>query len=128
MPPRCRTIAKSEQPPTYETVQEIARMLPGVEASTSYGTPALKVRGKLFIRLKEDGLTIVLRCGSFERAHLIASEPDIFFITDHYRDYPYVLLRFAAVSATQLAALVAEAWRQVAPKTLIVAYDAQAKR
>ena len=32
---------------TFEQVRLIARNLPGVEDSTSYGTPALKVRGKL---------------------------------------------------------------------------------
>lgn len=46
---------------TYDTVHETALALPNVEEGTSYGTPALKVRGKLFVRLKEDGETIVLK-------------------------------------------------------------------
>lgn len=110
--------------PTYETVRRTALTLPGVEEGTSYGTPALKVRGKLFVRLKEDGQTIVLRCGAFDRAHLLATAPDVFFITDHYRDYPWVLVRLAAVPAARLPGLLEEAWRQVAPKSLIAAHDA----
>src|SRR5437764_15338834 len=82
---------------TYEEVREIARKLPGVEEGTSYGTAALKVRGKLFVRLKEDGETIVLRTDEFERSHLMQSHPKMFYITDHYRDYPWVLSRRRAV-------------------------------
>lgn len=109
---------------TYETVRRVALTLPGVEDGTSYGTAALKVRGKLFVRLKEDGETIVLRCGAFDRAHLLATAPDVFFLTDHYRDYPWVLVRLTALPAARLPELVTEAWRLVAPKKLVASYDA----
>lgn len=46
---------------TYDIIRELARRFPGVEEGTSYGTGALKVKGKLLVRLKEDGETIVLR-------------------------------------------------------------------
>jgi len=99
---------------TYDTVRELALKLPNVEESTSYGTPALKVRGKLFVRLKEDGETIVLRSDSFDREHLLSSAPETFYITDHYKDYPWVLVRLAKVDAAQLAVLLEDAWRRVA--------------
>lgn len=51
----------SESAVTFETVRDIGRTLPGVEESTSYGTPALKVRGKLLARLWEDGETLVVK-------------------------------------------------------------------
>jgi hypothetical protein len=108
---------------SYETVCELARRLPGVEEGTSYGTPALKVRGKLFVRLKEDGETIVLRTDAFEREHLLRMAPETFFITDHYRDYPWVLVRLSAITAAQLQELLEDAWRRVAPKRLIAAHD-----
>jgi hypothetical protein len=73
---------------TYADVVAIALKLPGVEESTSYGTAALKVRGKLFVRLKEDDVTIVLRTDDVERAYLMRAHPKIFYITDHYRDSP----------------------------------------
>lgn len=109
---------------TFAAVRRVALRLPEVEEGTAYGTPAFKVRGKLFVRLKEDGETLVLRCGPFDREHLLASAPAVFFLTDHYRDYPYVLLRLRAVRAAQLKDVLAEAWRQVAPKTLVSAFDA----
>ena len=46
---------------TYDDLKREAMALPEVEESSSYGTPALKVRGKLMVRLKEDLETIVLR-------------------------------------------------------------------
>jgi len=104
---------------TYDIVRALARELPDVEESTSYGTPALKVGGKLFVRLKEDAETIVLRTDAYERAHLIGSDPRTFFITEHYREYPWVLVRLSEVKRAQIAELLEGAWRRVAPKRLI---------
>ena len=111
----------------YDTVRDLARHLPDVEEGTSYGTPALKVRGKLFARLKEDGETLVLRSDAFERTHLMHEDPGTFFITDHYREYPWVLVRLDTVSKEQLRALLEGAWRRVAPKKLVASYDAASK-
>ena len=105
---------------TYDDVRAIALELPGVEEGTSYGTAALKVRGKLFVRLKEDGETIVLRTDEFERSHLMQSHPKIFYITDHYRDYPWVLVRLRAVRRPMIKALIEGAWTRIAPRALRV--------
>jgi hypothetical protein len=113
---------------TYNTVRELARRLPGVEEGTSYGTAALKVKGKLLVRLKEDGDTIVLRTDFIERDHLLRTAPKSFFITDHYRDYPAVLVRLPHVARAQLAELLEDAWRRVAPKRLVATYDATQSR
>ena len=107
-------MTRKRSPVTYDTVRELALKLPNVEEGTSYGTPALKVRGKLFVRLKEDGETIVLRSDSFDREHLLNSAPETFFITDHYKDYPWVLVRLAKLDAAQLEELLEDAWRRVA--------------
>ena len=103
---------------TYAHVVAIALKLPGVEVGTSYGTAALKVRGKLFVRLKEDGETIVLRTDDVERAFLMGAHPKVFYITDHYRDYPWVLVRLKAVRRPMLKDLIEGAWQRVAPKSL----------
>lgn len=41
---------------------EIGLKLPDMEASTSYGTPALKVRGRLVTRLRAEDDSLVLLC------------------------------------------------------------------
>ncbi len=103
----------------FEPVRRAATGLPEVDESTSYGTPALKVRGKFLTRLKEDGETIVLRVDFDSRDAMMRVQPEVFYITDHYRDYPAVLVRLKAVSRAQLRELLADAWRLVAPRSLI---------
>jgi len=103
----------------FEPVRRAVTGLPEAEESTSYGTPSLKVRGKFLTRLKEDGETIVLRVDFDSRDAMMRVQPDVFYLTDHYRDYPAVLVRLKAVNRAQLSELLADAWRLVAPRSLV---------
>jgi hypothetical protein len=107
---------------TFEQVRLAAQPFPGVEDSTSYGTPALKVRGKLLARLHQSGECLVLRADLLDREILMQSDPNVFFITDHYRDYPWILVHFSAVDPGALPDLIERAWRLVAPKSLVAKY------
>jgi hypothetical protein len=107
----------------YDDVREIAHALPGVVDSTSYGTPALKVGGKLIARMHQSMDCLVLRTDLLDREILMQSAPDAFFITDHYRDYPWILVRFGVVERRALPDLIERAWRLVASKTLVKKYD-----
>jgi hypothetical protein len=104
---------KSSRKVTWNTVRDLALALPGVEESTSYGTPAMKVRRKLIARLKEDGETIVVPMLIDERDVRIAAEPDVFFVTDHYVPFPYILVRLAKVTRTDLREMLQDAWRMM---------------
>jgi len=86
----------------YDTVREMASALPEVEGGTCYGTPALRVKGKLLTRLWEDGTTLVVHVDPYERDGLLARNPDTYFITDHYRNYTMVLVRLAAVDPAEM--------------------------
>ena len=89
---------------TWAEVLALAARFPGVEESTSYGTPALKVRGKLMGRLRTDPDALVLRVADMgEREALLQGEPAAFFTTPHYDGYPMVLVRLDVVDAAQLA-------------------------
>jgi hypothetical protein len=103
----------------FAFVRSVGRSLPGTEESTSYGTPALKVKGKLFARLWEDERTLVVGASFADREFLVQHDPAVFYITDHYRDYPWVLVRLPKVRRAQLRELLEEAWRRVAPKRLL---------
>jgi hypothetical protein len=120
--PRCRAAASTGV--TFEQVRTVALTFPGVEDGTSYGTPALKVRGKLLARVHQSIDCLVLRADFLDRQILMQSAPGVFFITDHYRDYPWVLMRFCAVEARELPQLIERAWRLVAPQRLVTSYDA----
>ncbi|MEA2398501.1 MAG: hypothetical protein QOK25_2057 [Thermoleophilaceae bacterium] len=113
--------------PSWDDVVAIATRFPGVETATSYGTPALKVRGKGVCRLRTEPDALVLRVIDMgEREALLQGQPDAFFSTPHYDGYPYVLVRLEAVDPEELAELLEEAWRLRAPKRLVAEYDARA--
>jgi hypothetical protein len=109
---------------TYDEVRKLALAWPGVEDGTSYGTPALKVKGKLLTRLKEDGDSLVIKDVDFdERDMLMESAPQIFYITDHYKGWPMVLLRLSKAHPDQVKALLLRSWRATAPKSLVKQFD-----
>jgi len=110
---------KAKRGVSYSRVQEIARELPGIEDSTSYGTPALKVRGTLLARLKEDGETLVLKTTFTDRELLLGGAPDVFYLTDHYLKHPWILVRLPQIDESFLRELIAEAWRLSAPARLV---------
>jgi hypothetical protein len=99
---------------TWETVRELAGALADTEESTSYRTPAIKVGGKLIARLKEDGETIVVPMSLEERTVRMQADPDVFFVTEHYQAFPYVLVRLGKISRGGLRELLADAWQMVA--------------
>jgi hypothetical protein len=107
-----------------ETVRRLALALPEVEEGTWFRTPAWKVRGKSFARLKEDGETLVVLVELGEKEMLMEAEPHIFFETPHYHGYPAVLVRLAAIPEDELAEVLEDSWRRKAPKRLIAARDA----
>lgn len=109
-------------PVTFDTVRRLALALPEVEEGTWFGTPAFRVREKSFTRLREEGVLVVL-VSLFERAYLMEDFPQAFYITDHYRDYPAMLVRLSAVTEAQLRERLEAAWRIRAPKRLVAAYD-----
>jgi hypothetical protein len=108
---------------TFDDVREIAHALPGVADGTSYGTRALKVGGKLLARLHQNIDCLVLRADLLDREIMIQSAPEVFFITEHYREYPWILVRLDELEKRALPDLIERAWRLVAPKSLVKKYD-----
>jgi hypothetical protein len=104
----------------WEQLVKIGRELPEVEEGTWYRTPALKVRGKGFVRLKEDGESVVLFLESVdEQEVLVRAQPELFFITDHYQGYPMVLARLAKLSVAECRRRLEQGWRLKAPPKLV---------
>lgn len=124
-PSRSPSGAAKSAATTFGDIRKIALTLPGVKEGTSYGTPALKVGGKLIARVHQNLDCLVLRTDFMGREILMQSAPDAFFITDHYRDYPWILVRFATVEKRALPDLIERAWRLVASKTLTKKFDAE---
>ena len=96
---------------TFDAVRKIALALDHVEESTSYGTPAFKVRGKLVARLREDGETLVVGMDRDQREELLAADSDTYYLTDHYRNCPWILVRLPRVHSDALRDLLRDAVR-----------------
>jgi hypothetical protein len=88
--------------------------LPGVVEGSSYRMPSFLVNGRFFARFRDDDTVLVLQLKAIaDRDVLMEIDPRAFFFTEHYRNYPDVLVRLAEVPRSLLADVVTEAWRHV---------------
>ncbi len=99
---------------TFETAREICAGMAGVEEGTSYGSPAFKVNGKLMAcvpshKSAEAG-SLVVSMDFEQRDALLEEMPEAFYLPEHYRSHPYVLVRLGQVDREQLRG----GWRRLA--------------
>jgi len=88
--------------------------LPNVVEGRSYGMPSFLLNGRFLARFRDADTVLVLQLATIaDRDTLMDLEPDAFFFTEHYRNYPAVLVRLAAVPPSLLTDVVTEAWRHV---------------
>jgi len=106
---------------TWRQFCALAAKLPGVEPGTCHGTPALYVRKKFLCRLKEDGDSVAIKLDFADREVLLEADPRAFYLTDHYRPWPAVLVRLGQVRPAVAVELLEQAWRRTAPKSLVLA-------
>jgi hypothetical protein len=110
---------------TFDDVRGIALLWPEVADGTSYGTPALK---ELLVRLKEDGDSMVMPgVPPDERDMLVESQPRVFYFTDHYKDYPMVLIRLSRAKRATVEPLLRRQWRTLASKAAVKTFDAESQ-
>ena len=109
---------------TFDEVRKFALLWDEVEDGTSYGTPALKVRKKLLARLREDNDSLVMfGVPQDEREMLIEGQSKIYYFTDHYRDYPIVLIRLSNAKRAIVEPLLRRHWRTLASKKVVKEFD-----
>jgi hypothetical protein len=108
-----------------DDVRRVALSLPGASEQPCNRLPGFRVRRNLFTRVHERPDTIFVRCIDIaERDGLLSSEPEKFFITEHYQGYPGMLVRLSAIDIDELTELLTESWRLAAPKRLVAEFDA----
>jgi hypothetical protein len=113
----------------WREVSKLGRELPEVVEDVWFRTPALKVRGKSFVRLKEDAESVVFLLDSVEEQEiLIEAQKDLYFITDHYKGWPAVLARLGKLRPAECRHRLERAWRVKAPKTLIRQLESSAQK
>ena len=113
-------MAKSTEPITFQTARAIGLQLPGAEDGTSYGSPALKVNGQVFagipVNQSAEPDTLGVWVPFDQRDSLLTEAPDIYYVTDHYVDYPVVLVRLSRIHRDALEGLLQMAHGFVARK------------
>jgi hypothetical protein len=102
----------------WSQLTKLAKELPEVEEDLWYGTPALKVRGKGFARLRDADVVFVLEDVE-EQEVLCENQPAIYYITDHYKGYAAVLARLSKLTVKEARLRLERAWRVKAPKSLL---------
>jgi len=95
----------------WDDVVATGLTLPGVVLGTSYGKPALLLRGKMLAATTApDRASFVLHVAPIEKEVLIETDPATFWETDHYRGWPAILVRYGSTSTDRIALLLARAW------------------
>ncbi|MCX4531100.1 MmcQ/YjbR family DNA-binding protein [Streptomyces sp. NBC_00841] len=105
---------------TADDVRTIALALPDTAEKLAWGQPTFRVAGKIFAALGDDDATMGVKCPVEDRAELIAAEPEKFFTREGHDDtYAWLRVRLAALDdVDELTAILADSWRQAAPRKL----------
>ena len=104
----------------FDAVRKIGLTLPGVEESTAYGSPALKLGGKLLACMAShrsaEPSSLVVRVSFEDRDALIAEAPEIYYVKEHYLNYECVLARLSRLSPDALPDLLGMAYKFISGK------------
>lgn len=96
--------------------RRLALALDDVHEKPSYGAPSFFRGDTFFCRALEDGFSIAMRMTIDQREVMIAMDPETFFATPHYVDWPYVVIRLGRITKKQLGAVLREAWGLAEPR------------
>ena len=95
---------------TWEDVAAFACGLPDVAIASFYGRPGAKVGGKAFVSTGREPGSFHVRSAHDEKAVLIATDPDTFWQTPHYADWPGLLVRYGSADPDRIAQVITRAW------------------
>lgn len=113
---------------TPDEMRQIALSFPGCVEGSSYGRPSFLVNGKFFTRLRrEDNSLVLLEVPFDEREMLMEVDPETYFFTPHYKDYPSVLARLDHLHPGSFRSFLERRFRKVAKKSVVKAWEAGQK-
>lgn len=122
----------------WDDVDRVAAALPGTERGTTWGNPCWKVRDKPFVWQRPlgkkdradlgddapDGALIAVRVDDLGEKEAILATPGPWFTIPHFTTFPALLVRLDDATPAQVGELVLDAWRAMAPASLVAEYDA----
>jgi hypothetical protein len=121
-----KTAKKSAPGVTAAQLKKIALSFPEANEKPSYGKPSFFVAKKFFTRLRsEDNSLVMVVDGMDQRDMMLELDPRTYHITNHYNDYPAVLVRMERITPDELRAMLERRWRKIAPKKLLKKIEAK---
>lgn len=105
-----------------DKLRSILLHLPETREAPCFGTPAFYAGKKLVARMKEDGITLALYTD--DREGWMKKNPAVYYFTEHYRNYPMMLVRLAKVKDKELETVLIAAWKMRANKRMLKALEA----
>jgi hypothetical protein len=111
---------------TFDEIRQMALSFPEVEEHIVLGGPTFRIRKRFLACIaKIDKDTLVIKVPDrLEREFLLATKPEIYYLTDHYASFEALLVRMPKADPVELYQLFEQAWLMYAPKRLVARYKA----
>jgi len=94
---------------------KIALAMPGAVETLWFNKPAVFLHDRFLTKVHDKEEAMVLQVGSMEmRDMMLEAEPDLFYITGHYRKFPFLLARLSVLTPKILKDILAGRARQLA--------------
>jgi hypothetical protein len=101
--------------PDINLVRKLARELPDVEQGVIHGAPSWKFKGKLLacpaIHKSAEPDSLLVKVSPEERTRLLATQPEVYYVTDHYQSDSVILVRLPKIDRKSLKALLKKSWQ-----------------
>ena len=113
-------------PTAVEQLRAICLALPEAHEKPFGGhtAPSFRVRDKLFAMVYEDLSAVIVKAPPGEQEALVATDPERFFVPAYVGSKGWVGIRLdAAVDVQELAELLEDSYRLIAPRRLVATLD-----
>lgn len=97
--------------------------LPDVVMDKWWGTPCPKINGKGIMSRSREADSFGLMVTRDEKQLLFETDPETFWETPHYANYPMLLVRFGTSSRERIELYIQRAWWDRAKKAQRIAAD-----
>jgi len=108
---------------TIDDVRQMALSLPKTEEADHWDKPSFRVNGKIYAVIHKDGVSVVIKTTRDEREALTTLEPDIYSVPPNFQRLNYMVVNTKRIGTDEFRSVLVHAWRLVAPKRIIKAYD-----
>ena len=111
---------------SWQTARKLALALPEAEELPHFDKPSFRVRGKIFATLSAPDARVTLKLSPADQMALTTLDGEAIRAVEGYSGRSgWTEVKLEQTHAEQLQGLLLQSWRQVAPRRLIAAFDAE---